>query len=73
MPEIPASLIADIWTVVKAAGILGTVVMWLAYRGARQDLTKEREKEDARHAATMDALNGIKVFMEIIRDRFPRT
>jgi len=61
------------WDAAKAAGFFGTLVMTVMWWLARRDLDKEREKDDARHTATMEVLHAIKIFMEIIRDRFPRT
>jgi hypothetical protein len=80
MPEISA---AEFWAAAKAAGFFGTIIMAIMWWMARRDLEKEREgrrldgererdDDNKRHATTMDVLNAIKTFMEIIKDRFPR-
>jgi predicted membrane chloride channel (bestrophin family) len=73
MPEIPANIWTQIWETVQAAGVLGAVVLAVALYFTRVDLRKEREKDEARHTATMDVLNAIKSFMEVIKDRIPRS
>lgn len=70
MPEISA---ADFWSAAKAAGFFGTIIMSAMWWKAVKDLDKERERDETRHTATMEVLHAIKTFMEIIKDRFPRS
>ena len=53
--------------------LAAAVVLAVALYFTRVDLRKEREKDEARHTATMDVLNAIKSFMEVIKDRIPRS
>lgn len=70
---VPDSFWPVFWDAAKAAGFFGTVVMAIMWYLTRQDLKEEMKKDDARHAATLDVLNSIKTFMEVIKDRLPRS
>jgi len=69
----PEGFWPEFWSAAKSAGLLGTIIMAGAWWVAREDLKQERQLGATRHLAIMDALNSIKMFMEVIKDRFPRT
>lgn len=68
----PEGFWPEFWSALKAAGVFAAIVTTGMWWTARKDLQDERSLGATRHAAVMDALNAIKVFMEVIKDRFPR-
>ncbi len=68
----PAGFWAEFYAAAKTAGWFGTLVMTLMWWLERRERKDEQGTGEKRHAAVMEALNAVKTFMEVIRDRFPR-
>ena len=71
MPE--ADWFKIIWAYAEKAGPFATVLMTGMWWLERLERKEERATGNARHSAVMDVLQSIRTFIEVVKDRFPRS